>query len=384
MGVLHSSRLTSASKMISFLEYCFDTFIKRYKLVEKHLIEFSALAMQRQDFKKTDDMFNRVLGKDHLAVICLFEDKISGTRLIVANAHIHWDDAYRDVKLVQVALLVEEVEKIAHHFAKYPPPPPPSAHLPPTPSAESSSSSSVANGTDELSDAASTNATSLHEANGNEASSSFSPSSTSQSHPPPQSKYRPPPLYTDGSKIPLIICGDFNSQIPSGVFEFLNTGSVPPSHPDFMSHTYGRYTSEGIRHRLGMKSAYSAPGAPAEQLITNHTPSFKGHIDYVWYSAANMAPNKVLGEIEHAYLDKVVGFPNPHFPSEYVCCFRFLSRIIAEISFVTAMSQSLLNSVSNLPEKLHLFGNHQTHRKAPIFVECCSRSSSLGVSEGWR
>ncbi|KAF9547701.1 hypothetical protein CPC08DRAFT_729657 [Agrocybe pediades] len=294
------------------------TFFKsdKYKLVEKHLVEFSALAMQRQDFKKTDDMFNRVLGKDHLAVICLLEDKHTGTRLIVVNTHIHWDGAYKDVKLVQVALLVEEVEKIAHHFAKYPPPPPPSAHLPSTPSAESSSSSSGANGTEDSSDAASTTATSVHEPSKESNASSFPPSS-SHSAPPP-SQYRPPPIYTDGSKIPLIICGDFNSFISSGVYEFLNTGSVPPTHGDFMSHTYGRYTSEGIRHRLGLKSAYSAPGAPAEQLITNHTPSFQGHIDYVWYTAANMSANKVLSEVDHAYLDKTVGFPNPHFPSDHV------------------------------------------------------------------
>src|SRR5215510_9506626 len=98
----------------------------RYQLVEKQLIEFSACAMQRQDFKKTDDMFNRVLGKDNIAVVCLMESIETGTRFIIVNVHIHWDPAYRDVKLVQVALLIDEVEKIASAFAKYPP------RLPPT------------------------------------------------------------------------------------------------------------------------------------------------------------------------------------------------------------------------------------------------------------
>lgn len=283
----------------------------RYKLVEKHLLEFSAMAMQRQDFKKTDDMFNRVLGKDHLAVVCLLENKITGTRVIVTNAHIHWDASYRDVKLVQVALLVEEVEKIAHHFSKYPPPAP-ANFGPPTPS---TTETSAVNGIEDASEATSPSATS---SDANEPSSSGNlQTPSSQSQPPtPAPNYRPPPVYTDGSKIPLIICGDFNSLISSGVYEFLNTGSVLPTHEDFMSHTYGRYTSEGPRHKLGLKSAYSAPGAPGDQLITNHTPGFHAHIDYVWYSAANMAVNKVLGEIDRSYLDKVVGFPNPHFPSE--------------------------------------------------------------------
>jgi CCR4-NOT transcription complex subunit 6 len=106
------------------------TFYKKskYQLVEKQLIEFSACAMQRQDFKKTDDMFNRVLGKDNIAVVCLMESIETGTRFIIVNVHIHWDPAYRDVKLVQVALLIDEVEKIADAFSKYPP------RLPPTPS----------------------------------------------------------------------------------------------------------------------------------------------------------------------------------------------------------------------------------------------------------
>jgi CCR4-NOT transcription complex subunit 6 len=133
----------------------------------------------------------------------------------------------------------------------------------------------------------------------------------------PSQPYRPPPTYNDGTKIPLIICGDFNSVPESGVYEFLSTGSLPPDHPDFMSHMYGRYTSEGIRHRLGLKNAYAAPGT-GQLPLTNYTPSFQGVIDYLWYSAANVAVTSVLGEVDRGYLEKVVGFPNAHFPSECV------------------------------------------------------------------
>ncbi|CCL99643.1 uncharacterized protein FIBRA_01663 [Fibroporia radiculosa] len=248
------------------------TFYKasKYTLVEKHLIEFSAVAMQRSDFKKTDDMFNRVLGKDHIAVISLLENKLTGTRFIIANAHIHWDPQYRDVKLVQAALLVEEIEKIADSFAKYPPRPPIST-----------------NGMTTTSGAGDHNASS-----------------------------RPPPIYSDGTKIPLIICGDFNSVPASGVYDFLSTGTVPHNHPDFMSHLYGKYTSDGLKHRLGLKSAYAAVG---ELPLTNFTPSFYGAIDYIWYSTANLSVNAVLGEVDKSYLEKVVGFPNPHFPSDHLC-----------------------------------------------------------------
>ncbi|KAI6002916.1 Endonuclease/exonuclease/phosphatase [Pisolithus albus] len=239
------------------------TFYKasKYQLVERQLIEFSTVAMQRPDFKKTDDMFNRVLGKDHIAVTCLFENKKTGTRVIVANAHIHWDPNFRDVKLVQAALLVEEIETIAAYFSKLPPRPPISLD-------------------DQL-----------------------GPS-------------RPPPTYSDGTKIPTIICGDFNSIPSSGVWEFLSTGSVPPDHPDFMSHLYGKYTTEGPKHRLSLKSAYAAAG---DISLTNYTPRFQGVIDYIWYSAGNLSVNAVLGEVDKGYLEKVVGFPNVHFPSDHVC-----------------------------------------------------------------
>ncbi|KAF9501702.1 glucose-repressible alcohol dehydrogenase transcriptional effector [Pleurotus eryngii] len=285
------------------------TFYKasKYQLVEKHLIEFSAVAMQRQDFKKTDDMFNRVLGKDHIAVICLMENKQTGTRFIIANAHIHWDPAYRDVKLVQVALLLEEVEKIANNFARYPP------RLIPTPAPTF----------DEIDEDGDPNGEQVNgETNG------------INGHSSPPLTFEKAPTYADGTKIPLIVCGDFNTVPDSGLYEFLSKGSLPANHPDFMSHMYGRYTSEGLKHQLGLKSAYdvssqvpgatvnhasAASGASYDFPMTNFTPSFKGVIDYVWYSQANIAVNAVLGEVDKAYLEKVVGFPNAHFPSDHLC-----------------------------------------------------------------
>ncbi|KIY53469.1 hypothetical protein FISHEDRAFT_33376 [Fistulina hepatica ATCC 64428] len=236
---------------------------ERYTLVEKRLIEFSAVAMQREDFKKTDDMFNRVLNKDHISVVSLFEERATGTRIVLANAHIHWDPTYRDVKLVQVALLVDEIDKIREGFAKYPP--------------------------------------RLEDAIG-------------------QARRRgSAPTYTNGASIPLIICGDFNSVPSSGVYEFLSTGTLPANHADFMDHVYGRYTKEGLRHRLGLCSAYDMGAAAGLLPLTNYTPSFQGVIDYIWYSTATLSVNAVLGEVDRTYLDNMVGFPNAHFPSDHLC-----------------------------------------------------------------
>lgn len=215
--------------------------------------------MQRSDFKKTDDMFNRMLGKDHITVVCLMESKETGTRFIIANAHLHWDHNFRDVKLVQTALMVDEIEMIANNFATLPARPPPPAD----------------------------------------------PSN-------PDAVVRPMPSYAEGTKIPLVICGDFKSLPDSGVYEYLASGKLSSTHPDFMEHTYGKYTAEGLKHRFNLRSAY----AIGELYLTNYTPSFKGVIDYIWYSSASVACTAILGDVDNGYLDKIVGFPNAHFPSE--------------------------------------------------------------------
>ncbi|KAK4049091.1 Glucose-repressible alcohol dehydrogenase transcriptional effector [Microbotryomycetes sp. JL221] len=232
------------------------TFFKNttFALVEQHVIEFNQIAIRRPDFKKTEDMFNRVMTKDNIAVIALLEHRKSGARLIVANAHIHWDPEFRDVKLVQVAMLMDELQKIANDFAKLP------------------SRLNLGEGYDKA------------------------------------------PTYSNGSKIPTIICGDFNSVPESGVYEFLSKGQVEKDHGDFMNHVYGNYTSEGLKHRLTLKSAYSHVG---ELEFTNFTPGFQGVIDYLFYSNS-LSVTGLLGPVDPDYLKTVVGFPNAHWPSDHI------------------------------------------------------------------
>ncbi|MCO5585333.1 hypothetical protein L7F22_039266 [Adiantum nelumboides] len=228
----------------------------KYSLVERQLVEFNQAALRRPDFKRTEDMFNRVMTKDEVAVIALLENKESGSRLIVANVHVHWDPEFRDVKLVQVAMLMEELEKIGERFAKYP------AKL------------DVKEG------------------------------------------YPPAPHYNHGNKIPTILCGDFNSMPGSGVYEFLSKGKLKGDHEDFINHVYGDYTANGLEHGQAMKSSYAHIG---ELPFTNYTPHFEGNLDYIWYNSNALAVTGLLGEVDTAYIDKVVGFPNAHFPSDHIC-----------------------------------------------------------------
>ena len=86
--------------------------------MDKHLIEFTQIALMRPDFEKTEDLFTRLLAKDHIAVVGLFENRSTGSRLVISNLHAPWDPEYRDVKLVQIGLLMDELEKLAAQFVK--------------------------------------------------------------------------------------------------------------------------------------------------------------------------------------------------------------------------------------------------------------------------
>lgn len=66
--------------------------------------------------------------KDNIAVMTVLENKETLARVLIANSHIHWDPTFADVKLVQVGMLMDELEKFgAKHLS-----PPPSSPDGPT------------------------------------------------------------------------------------------------------------------------------------------------------------------------------------------------------------------------------------------------------------
>ncbi|KAL7424531.1 Glucose-repressible alcohol dehydrogenase transcriptional effector [Cryptotrichosporon argae] len=243
----------------------------KFRLVETQVIEFNQVALQRSELR-TDDMFNRVLSRDNIGTTCALEFRRSGARVMVANAHIYWDHKYRDVKLVQIGMFMEKLEEIVASFAAFPPPPP--SGEPGVP---------------------------------------------------------PPPMYSrfdKGRDIPLILCVDLNSLASSAVYEYISSGELAGTHADFMTHRYGPYTDRGLKHGLGLRSACASFG---EMRMTNFTPTFDEAIDYIFYSPRSLKVTSVLGDVERNYLDRVVGFPNAHFPSDHIPVFaQFRVRPTAE------------------------------------------------------
>lgn len=239
------------------------TFWKRskYDLILHDVFEFNQIALNKTDMR-TDDMFNRVMSRDDISNICLLENKDTLTRLVVVNAHIYWNHTYRDVKLVQAAIMVEQTILQAQNFARLPP----KRQVP-------------------------------------------------CSRDDPEATSRQVPVYPDVTDMPIIICGDFNSLPDSTVYDFFTQGVVAADHEDFMEHQYGEYTARGLSHRLHLRSAYSPIG---ELHTTNHTPGFRGAIDYIWYSHSSLAVTSVLGDLDKGYLARTVGFPNAHHPSDHI------------------------------------------------------------------
>jgi len=221
----------------------------KFSLLDKHLIEFQRIPMERSEFRKSDDMFNRVTLRDNVAVLCLLESVETKARVLVANAHLHWDPSFSDVKLIQTAMLTDEIARMTERWASFKP------------------------------------TTPLHRS------------------------YQQNP-----ARLPLLIAGDFNSTPDSGVYEFMTRGTVMPSHDDFLNHSY--YNSDSaIVHKLNLKSVY----AHIQELeFTNYTPTFKGTIDYIWYNAPTMVVNGLLGNLDSAYLNKNMGFPSCHHPSDHI------------------------------------------------------------------
>ena len=251
------------------------TFYKnsKYILLDKTVIEFTNIAINRADMKGENDVFNRVMPRDNIAVIAFLENRQTGSRLIVVNAHILWDPAYEDVKLVQVAILMEQVQKLAEIWARHPPC---------TSKAAFRHADADGDTKDEPSEA-------------------------------PPTEMAPSQTYKDPTQIPLLICGDFNANTGSGVHDLILNGRISPRHPDLGNYRYGNFTKDGMQHPFLLKSAYNN-----ELSFTNYTPNFQGVLDYIWYSHNNLQLKGILGEVDLDYLRNVPGFPNHHFASDHL------------------------------------------------------------------
>ncbi|KAK4100161.1 hypothetical protein N658DRAFT_508103 [Parathielavia hyrcaniae] len=266
---------TMAEKDAQSVDGC-AVFYKASKwiLLDKQLLDYANIAINRPDMKNQHDIFNRVMPKDNIGIICLFESRQTGARMIVANTHLAWEPTLADVKLVQTAIMMENITRLAEKYARWPP---------------------------------------LKDKKMIQLPLEEGEQRVELPEPAPSQEYR------NNTDIPLLVCGDYNSTYDSSVYELLSMGRVAPNHNDFGDHQYGSFTRDGVEHPFSMRSAYvHLNGTPDELTFTNYVPGFAEVIDYIWYSTNTLEVVSLLGPPDRDHLKRVPGFPNYHFPADHI------------------------------------------------------------------
>lgn len=122
----------------------------------------------------------------------------------------------------------------------------------------------------------------------------------------------------------LIMCGDFNSEPSSSVYEFLSEACVVNSRADIEGSESSVYLPDIslIAHNVDMTSVMST-ALKMEPAFTNFTTNFKGTLDYIWYTPGRI---KVMAcaaiPEEKDLLECGDALPNAVYPSDHVmiCC----------------------------------------------------------------
>jgi len=121
----------------------------------------------------------------------------------------------------------------------------------------------------------------------------------------PNSKY---------GKIPIVVAGDFNSGLDSGVYNLLVNGALSSDHSDFETYKYGNLSTHGTSHNLNLASSYGPIGEPP---FTNYTGNFVGVLDYIMYTKDLLSVSKVLQPVEEDTI-RVSRLPNVFMPSDHI------------------------------------------------------------------
>lgn len=126
--------------------------------------------------------------------------------------------------------------------------------------------------------------------------------------------------------LPLILCGDFNSEPTSAVHKLL-AGNAKAGHRCQLQHEDLPADPQGIlprqmarlSHGLLLQSAYGSVLGD-EPRFTNYTEQYVGCLDYIWISADRATPVAVLSVPHESQLTATSRspLPNPQHPSDHV------------------------------------------------------------------
>ncbi|MBZ3886672.1 CCR4-NOT transcription complex subunit 6 [Sciurus carolinensis] len=253
---------------------------EKFTLVQKHTVEFNQLAMANSE--GSEAMLNRVMTKDNIGVAVLLELRKEliemssgkphlGTEkqlILVANAHMHWDPEYSDVKLVQTMMFLSEVKNIIDKASR---------------SLKSTALGEF--GTIPLVLCADLNS------------------------------------LPDSGVVEYLSTGGVETNHKD--FKELRYNE---SLTNFSCNGKNGMTNGRITHGFKLKSAYESGLMP----YTNYTFDFKGIIDYIFYSKPQLNTLGILGPLDHHWLveNNISGCPHPLIPSDHFSLFAQLELLL--------------------------------------------------------
>lgn len=307
-----------------------------------YTIEFNHLACKVVDgLEHQEQLINRIMTKDNIGLLVLFEwnpmpsDPASiPTYILAANAHLHWDPEFSDVKLIQTILLSNAIHKMRVAATTDPTKPPQNLNV---------------------EDFTNPKYTPTHKDEDIDADKL-------------KLKQSLPALAgASPDSIPVIVAGDFNSLPDSGVTKFMLEGAVQTTHPDFNNYAFPEHfttlqqqkyqvrkqhgktqnskllsttsgntnttsdkviknTTEEILHPINLKSAYDINCKDTP--FTNFTYEFKGMIDYIFYSKEQFTLKGRLKGIGSDWFKQhhIPGCPFINVPSDHL-------PLLAEFAF---------------------------------------------------
>uniref|UniRef100_A0A8C2PR29 poly(A)-specific ribonuclease n=1 Tax=Cyprinus carpio TaxID=7962 RepID=A0A8C2PR29_CYPCA len=240
---------------------------EKFTLVQKHTVEFNQVAMANSEGSEV--MLNRVMTKDNIGVAVLLEVKkdlfASGSKqpsekplLLVANAHMHWDPEYSDVKLIQTMMFLSELKCIAERAL----------------------------------------------------------GSINSASPTSDTSTIPTVLCADLNSLPDSGVVEYlsNGEVAENHKDFKEL-RYSDCLTNFSCNGKNGKPDGSITHSFQLKSAYEGNLMP----YTNYTYDFKGVIDYIFFSRTHMRVLGVLGPLETQWLkdNNITGCPHPHIPSDH-------------------------------------------------------------------
>uniref|UniRef100_A0A8D0L5I0 poly(A)-specific ribonuclease n=1 Tax=Sphenodon punctatus TaxID=8508 RepID=A0A8D0L5I0_SPHPU len=253
---------------------------EKFTLVQKHTVEFNQLAMANSE--GSEAMLNRVMTKDNIGVAVLLElrkeliEMSSGKPILgmdkqlvlVANAHMHWDPDYSDVKLVQTMMFLSEVKNII-----------------------------------------------------DKASRSLKPGVSGELGTIPLVLCADLNSLPDSGVVEYLSTGGVETNHKD--FKELRYNE---SLTNFNCNGKNGTTNGRITHGFKLKSAYENGLMP----YTNYTFDFKGIIDYIFYSKPQLNILGILGPLDHHWLieNNISGCPHPLIPSDHFSLFAQLELLL--------------------------------------------------------